>query len=108
MRSLVLATALSLSFVAPALHAEPDDADVMTLEEELEERQYGWNQWVCTAYTPGYFRPFVGISYYFREGSGEGQRARSIAQLNAIRQCEFQTGRRCYSRIDRDCYVQRY
>lgn len=77
-------------------------------EEFVEERQYGWNQWICTAWAPGYYRPFVGASYFFREGSGEGQQARSIAHLSAIRQCQYYTGQQCRSRLESDCRVQRY
>ncbi|MFW7378929.1 MAG: hypothetical protein ACOH5I_09000 [Oligoflexus sp.] len=108
MRSLLLATTIALSQFSPAFSAEFGDEETWTDEQDYEERQYGWNQWVCSASAPGYFQPFYGWSYFFREGSGEGQQARSLAHLSALRNCEFRSGRQCHSRLESDCYVRRY
>jgi hypothetical protein len=103
--ALIFGTALP----AAAQDHETDVGEVETDATETDElRQSGWNQWICVAHAPGYYRPYVGVSYFFREGSGEGQEARRIAQLSAIRQCEFSTRRPCRSDVMRDCRVQRY
>lgn len=98
---------LALGAPVRAENLETEDmlADSQSVEEE---RQEGWNQWVCRATAYGYYRPFYGASYFFREGSGEGQQARSIAHLSALRQCQYYTGQICRSRIESDCYVRRY
>lgn len=67
-----------------------------------------WNRWVCRANAPGWRQSFWGFSYYFRAGSGEGQQARSLAHLSALRNCEFRTGRQCFSRLETHCQVQRF
>ncbi|MDQ3235506.1 MAG: hypothetical protein M3Q07_27160 [Pseudobdellovibrionaceae bacterium] len=97
------------------LLGSPMYADVADAEDQLNDsqtdgqvRQRGWNQWVCFATAYGYYQPFVGSSYFFREGSGEGQQARSIAHLSALRQCQYYTGQQCRSRLESDCRVQRY
>lgn len=90
------------------LSASEQEHELLNTEADEELRQLGWNQWICYAYAPGYFRPFVGASYYFQEGSGEGQQARSLAHLTALRYCQFYTRQLCRSRLESDCRVQRY
>lgn len=118
MRTLFLAATLASFGFTGALSAEsnelttPEAVEELQLDQEynIEERQQRqeWNRWVCVARAPGYFRPFVGRSYYFQAGSGEGQEARSIAHLNALRACQFRSRQRCQSRLESDCQVQRY
>lgn len=79
---------------------------------ETYEKQTGWNRWVCWAQGVGYWggRSYSGSSYYFQAGSGEGQEAQSVAQLMALRNCEFRAAR-YYRNVDcevRNCRVQRY
>lgn len=100
-------SALLLGSSLQAAVVEETD-EPQSIEGDEEMRAVGWNQWVCEARAPGYLRPFYGWSYFFREGSGEGQQARSFAHLTALRQCEFQTGRQCRSRLESDCRVRRY
>lgn len=110
MRLCLCVVSLSTLLLGSPLQAEDLEAsdELQSVESEEELRELGWNQWVCTAYAPGYVRPFYGWSYWFREGSGEGQEARSIAHLTALRQCQFQTGQQCRSRLESDCRVRRY
>jgi hypothetical protein len=72
-----------------------------------DERQFGWYQWVCLAWAPGYYQPFEGSSYYFQGWYGEGREALRTAHRNALEYCEFYTGRECRSRVDRDCRLYR-
>ncbi|MFW7380268.1 MAG: hypothetical protein ACOH5I_15755 [Oligoflexus sp.] len=116
MSALILGAMFALSIGGSSLGAEfseeqswtHEDEHLETFEEGNDKRITGWNQWICAAYAPYYFQPFVGWSYYFRAGSGEGQQARSLAYLTAIQTCEFRTGIRCQSRLERDCEVRRY
>lgn len=105
--SAVSLVSLLLGTPVQAVASEVED-ELLDSESEYEVRQLGWNQWICTAWAQGYYRPFYGASYFFREGSGEGQEARSIAHLSAIRQCQYYTGQQCRSRLESDCRVQRY
>ncbi|WP_141736673.1 hypothetical protein [Oligoflexus tunisiensis] len=109
--SAVTLFALMMGTPLPAA-AQELEADPGTVETEVgnadELRLRGWNQWICVAHAPGFYRPFIAASYFFQEGSGEGQQARRIARLNAIRQCEYYTRQQCRSNVMRDCRVQRY
>lgn len=82
-------------------------AEQMPAELTLDDRRDEWNQWVCQAYAPGSLRSYNGRSFFFRAGSGEGQQAKRQARREAVRNCEFRTGKNCRSNLDRDCRVRR-
>jgi hypothetical protein len=121
MRSYFAAVGLALVTLASPMKADTMDAQDILGEEEFlseeqalpefdateEERIGNWNQWRCYARAPGFYQPFMGVSYYFRPGSGEGVQARRTAHLTAIRQCQYYTRRPCYSNMQRDCFVVR-
>ncbi|WP_141732206.1 hypothetical protein [Oligoflexus tunisiensis] len=121
MRSYFAAVGLALVTLASPMKADSMEAEEILSDEEFlseeqalpeldateEERIGNWNQWRCYARSPGFYRPFMGASFYFRPGSGEGQRARRIARLTAIRTCQYYTRQQCYSNVQRDCYVVR-
>lgn len=69
--------------------------------------EQGWNRWSCTARAFRSFRIFRGHSYYFQQQSGEGQQAKRVAQLMALRNCEFHSRFSCQSRLE-SCTVQRF
>lgn len=67
----------------------------------------GWNRWTCTATRPFNLRIYRGTSYYFRDGSGEGQEAKRIAQKIALRACEFASNTTCNSNLA-NCTVENH
>lgn len=82
------------------------DFDESELSDGLEAANApGWNRWTCTATRPFILRLYRGSSYYFRDGSGEGQEAKRIAQKIAIRACEFATNGTCSSNLAQ-CQVE--
>jgi hypothetical protein len=116
MRSLFMAAGLvvlgfSASLQTAAAETEnilqADEAGISDSDSQQEERFGRWNQWVCYAWARGSYRPFTGVSQYFRPGSGMGQYAHSVAYSNALRQCQYYSGRRCISNFERDCHVLR-
>ena len=69
-------------------------------------RAVRWNRWTCTAHGgPLQIRIFRGQSFYFRDGSGEGQEAKRVAQKIAVRNCEFAGINNCTSDLNR-CTVE--
>lgn len=84
------------------------EAEAADVADAVAARVAGWNQWTCTALSVGFpVRSFRGLSYYFREGSGEGQDAKRVAQKFAQRNCAFGGGRGCLSDLAK-CTVTRH
>jgi hypothetical protein len=114
MRSYFAAIGFAFLALSAPIRADVVESDDTTITEELadpgleqSERIGLWNQWVCYAYTYGHYQPFAGSSFYFRPGSGQGQQARDMARINALRSCVYYTRQFCQSDIQRDCFVLR-
>jgi hypothetical protein len=105
---LFIVSFVGLLLGSPLLASATENPDeLLDSENQSELRQFGWYQWVCYAWAPGYYQPFSGSSYYFQGWFGESQEARRLAHRNALEYCEFYTNRECRSRIDRDCQLHR-
>lgn len=100
---------LAALLLGSPLQASPaENADELSdSDNQSELRQFGWYQWVCFAWAPGYYQPFSGTSYYFQGWFGESREARRVAHQNALDYCEFYTDRECQSRIETDCRLRR-
>lgn len=90
--------------------ADSQEVDFDRNEAEFSDRidavdAPGWNRWTCTAKRSFILRMYRGSSYYFRDGSGEGQQAKLIAQKIAVRACEFASNGACTSNLA-ECTVE--
>lgn len=105
---LVIAAGLMLAF-GLQLKADTLSQEAFSAEEPSSRliAEQGWNRWTCTARSLRGFRFYRGQSYLFRPGSGEGQDAKRVARLMALRECEFRNRFSCQSRMEADCSVQR-
>lgn len=105
--SLLVISFVSLLLGSPLQAATAENEDErLNSEDQTVVRQFGWYQWICYAWAPGYYQPFSGTSYYFQGWFGESREARRLAYRNALEYCEFYTDRECHSRIDSDCRLR--
>lgn len=113
---LALLTSLVLIQAAPVARADEDSlfddsadyAGEFDAADTFAGTRFGtrWNRWTCTAHGSSLpFRFFRGQSYYFREGSGEGQEAKRVAEKIAVRNCDFAGVHGCTSELNK-CTVE--
>lgn len=113
MKNLLTALLFSAFFLGlPAVAADQQPADQngyanATSADDGEFEALSWNRWQCSARPArGWgFQTFFGTSHYFEAGSGEGQYARSIAELIATRDCEYSMSRRFFGDFRNSCTV---